>query len=478
MRVNAIPRPALLATIFVFVLIEFLQSGMVVFAAGPTMGQIGAAPEQFSLVTALYAGVAVLSISQMTLLIQRLGWRDYLLGSVLLFMAGSWICAACPTVAGYAGGRVLMAAGGGAFMSAGRMLVNFIPPSPQRVAGIAALGSALATGLAAAPWVAGVLIGNEAWGGMFLVLAALAAVAGALAWRTMPADAATLEQPASRVSPGDGLALGAAAFLILFGLQRLTYDWHGERLQMFALLAGGIALAGWFFRSHGRSARPFLRLEMLRSRRYLTGLLIFTLCYVLLGVVNTLLPQLVQRVLGVAFEQAGQLQAAGMAASPLAFAAMLLVVRKRPHATKFYVTAFLLLAAFGWHFARLDPAAPAWTSVVPWLAPFGAFVILAMATTALHAFKDLQFDNVLFAHAQQFKNMLGQFGLALGAGGASVLLQERGALHASRLAEAAASAPAAITQQASLLASVDLFWVLAWIGVASAVVLATQRRFD
>jgi hypothetical protein len=116
--------------------------------------------------------------------------------------------------------------------------------------------------------------------------------------------------------------------------------------------------------------------------------------------------------------------------------------------------------------------------VVPWLAPFGAFVILAMATTALHAFKDLQFDNVLFAHAQQFKNMLGQFGLALGAGGASVLLQERGALHASRLAEAAASAPAAITQQASLLASVDLFWVLAWIGVASAVVLATQRRFD
>jgi DHA2 family multidrug resistance protein len=478
MRVNAIPRPALLAIIFVFILIEFLQSGMVVFAAGPTMGQIGASPEQFSLISALYAGVAVLSISQMTLLIQRLGWRDYLLASVLVFMAGAWTCAAYTTVAGFAAGRLLMAAGGAAFMSAARMLVNFIPPSPQRVAGIAAFGSALATGMAAAPWLAGVLVGNEAWSGMFLVLAALAAVAGGLALRYMPSDAATLEQPASRFHPGDGLALGAAAFLILFALQRLTYDWHGERLQVVELLAGGIVLIGWFCMAHGRRAQPFLRLEMLRSRRYLTGLLIFSLCYALLGVFNTLLPQLVQRVLGVAFEQAGQLQAAGMSASLAVFVGMLLVVRKHPHATKFYVTAFLLLACFGWHFAGLDPTAPAWTSVVPWLAAFGAFVILAMATTALHAFKDLQSDNVLFSNAQQFKNMLGQFGLALGAGGAGILLQERGAMHAGRLAEIAVAPPAVVAQQSSLLASIDLFWVLMWIGVAGAVALATQRRFD
>jgi hypothetical protein len=217
---------------------------------------------------------------------------------------------------------------------------------------------------------------------------------------------------------------------------------------------------------------------MLRSPRYLTGLLIFSVCYALLGVFNTLLPQLVQRVLGVAFEQAGQLQAAGLSASLVVFGAMLLVVRKRPHATKFYVTAFLLLACFGWHFARLDPAVPAWTGVVPWIAAFGAFVILAMATTALHSFKDLQLDNVLFAHAQQFKNMLGQFGLALGAGAANILLQERGAMHAGRLAELAVAPPAVISQQASLLASADLFWVLTWIGVAGAIALASQRRFD
>jgi MFS family permease len=478
MHVHHIPRPALLATIFVLVLIEFLHSGMIVFAAVPTMGQIGASPEQYSLVTALYAAVAVLAISQMALLIQRLGWRDYLLGSIFLFITGAWICAAATTVAGFAAGRVLMAAGGGAFMTCGRMLVNLIPPSPQRIIGIAAFGGALSTGLAAAPWFAGTFVGREAWSAIFLALILLAVVAAGLALRWLPATAATLEAAASEFDPGDALALGGGVFLLLYGLQRLAYDWHGERPQLFVLVLCGLGLLLLAFHGLGRRGRPFLRLEMLRSRRYLTGLAIFSLCYAVLGIVNAVLPQLVQGALGVAFEQAGQLQAAGTAAAVPAFVTLLLVVRKRPHATKFYVTAFLLLAAFGWRLSAIDPAAPAWTAVAPWLGLFGAFVMLGMATTALHSFKDLQHDNVLFSHAQQLKNMLGQVGIALGAGCAAVVLQQRAAVHAARLLEQASAAPAVLARQGSLLAGIDLFAALGWIGVAGAAVLAMQRRFD
>jgi MFS family permease len=478
MNVNAIPRPALLATIFVFNLIEFLQSGMIVFAAAPTMGRIGVSPEQYTVINALYASLAVLSISQMTVLIQRLGWRDYLLGSVLLFMLGAWICAGSTTAASFGAGRLLMAAGGGVFMTASRMLVNFIMRPPQRILGIAAFGGALALGMAAGPWLAGALVGNEAWSGLFLSLALLAALGGALALAWLPPGAATMDASPSRFNLVDGVVLGGAAFLVLYALQRLAYDWHGERLQVVLLLVSGLALAAWFFMAHGRRAQPFLRLEMLHSRRYVTGLLIFSLCYTLLGTFNTLLPFLVQRVLGVAFEQAGQLQTAGLSASIVAFVVLLLIVRKRPHATKFYVTAFLMLAAFGWHFSGLDPAVPAWRGVAPWLGLFGAFVVWGMATTALHSFKDLQHDNVLFSHAQQLKNMLGQVGLALGAGSAGIVLQERGALHAARLAERALAPAAELLQQGNLLASIDVFWALAWIGVAGAVALSLQRRFD
>jgi MFS family permease len=475
---KAIPRPALLATIFLFTLIEFLQSGMNVFAAGPTMGQVNAAPEQFAFISALYASLAVLSISQMTVLVQRLGWRDYLLASVALFLLGAWICAASTSVAGFGAGRVLMAAGGGVFMTAARMLINLIPPSPQRIAGIAAFGGALATGMSASPWLAAALVGRELWSALFLVLAVPAALAAALVWRYLPADASTLDGSPSRFHFADGIALAAAAFLLLYSLQRLAYDWYGERHRAVTGLLSGLACAVCFLASHARRKQPFLRLEMLGSRRFVTGLVVFALCYALLGAFNTVLPQLMQRVLGIAFEPAGALQTAGLSAAIPAFGLMLLVVRRRPHATKFYVCAFLLLCAFGWHFAHIDPAVPAWTGIAPWLGLFGAFVMLGMATTALHAFKDLQADNVLFSHAQQLKNMLGQFGLALGAGGSAVLLQNRSAIHGARLAEAASASAATQAQQAGLLGSVDLFWVMAWIGIAGAVVLAMQRRFD
>jgi hypothetical protein len=344
--------------------------------------------------------------------------------------------------------------------------------------GIAAFGGALASGLSAAPWVAGVFVGNEMWSALFLLLAVPATLGGALAWRYLPDNAVTLDGSPSRFHLLDGLLLGLAAFFVLYSLQRLAYDWYGERYRFVVGAAAGVCGVLWFLHAQGRRRQPFLRVEMLRSRRFLIGLSIFALCYALLGMFNSMVPQLLLRVMGVPIEQAGALQAVGLSAALPAFVLVLLVVRKHPRATKFYVTAFLLLATFGWHFSHLDPKAPAWTSVAPWLGLFGAFVILAMATTALHAFKDFQGDNVLFSHAQQLKNMSGQFGLALGIGSSSVLLQNRAALHTARLTELGSGASGAEAQQAALLGSLDLFWVVCVIGVATAIALAMQRRFD
>jgi MFS family permease len=478
MHTPDIPRPILLAMIFALTSIEFLQSGMIAYDAAPTMGRIGATPEQWSLISAAYAAAAVLAISQMTVLVQRLGWRDYVAATVLLFLGGAWTSATSTTVAGFLAGRLLMGLGGGVFFTLGRMLIHLIPPSPARMGGIAALGAGIAAALALAPWVASALAGAEASPALFLVLALPATAAGVLALRWLPSGAAPLDSTPSRFDLGDGVLLACAAFLLLYPLQRLSYDWHGERMQLMVPLLAGLALSGLFLHNHGRRAHPFLRLDMLRSGRYLTGMLIFGLAYALLGMFNTLMPQLVQRTLGIGLEQAGMLQSAGMALSAPTFIVILLVARKRPHATKFYVTGFLLLAAFGWHFSRLDPAAPAWRSVAPWIGLFGGFVSLAMATTALHSFKDVQHDNVLMAHAQQLKNMLGQVWSVLGAGIAAILLQQRSALHAERLAEHAAAAAPVLAGQVSLLASLDVFRALAWIGVAGALALAFQKRFD
>jgi len=475
------PRPALLGAIFVFNFIEFLSTGMTVFAAPAIMGHIGASPEEYATVSALYAAVAVLAISQMTVLLQRLGWRNYLLGAVLFYMLGAWICASSGSVAGFAGGRLLMAMGGGVFMTVSRMMVNLIPPSPQRLQGIAAYGAALSGGLALGPWVAAKMLGHEAWGGMFLALAALATIGALVAARWMPPDAVTLDGTPTRMHPFDAMLLGAGAAITLYALQHLTYDWHGERAPLMGHLGLGLALLAAFALLHARRRAPFLHLAVVRSPRYRLGLVIFSVCYAMLGMVNTLLPQVVQKGLGVGLEQAGELQGIGLLATIIAFIVMLELVKRRPHPTKFFVTGFLMLALLGWRFATLDPRAYAWDAVIFWLGLFGAFLTLGMATTAIHSFKELQADNVVFSNAQQLKNMLGQAGLALGVGMTNIGLQERTALHASRLAEKAApliDGGAELARQAGLLAGQDLFWIVMWVGLAGAALLALQRRFD
>lgn len=475
---GAIPRPALLAAIFVFNLIEFLSTGMTVFAAPAIMGHVGASPEEYATVSALYAAVAVLAISQMTVLVQRLGWRNYLLGAVLCYMLGAWTCATAGGVAAFAAGRLMMALGGGVFMTASRMMVNLIPPSPQRLQGIAAFGGALSCGLALGPWIAAKLLGIEAWGAMFLLLAVLAALGALLAARWLPVDAATLDGTPSRMHLPDAALLGLGAALTLYALQHLAYDWHGERAPLLGRLALGVALLGAFALLHARRARAFLYLRILASARYRLGLVIYGVCYVMLGMVNTLLPQAVQKGLGVGLEQAGELQGIGLLSTVIAFVAMLELVKRRPHPTKFYVTGFLMLALLGWRFATLDPRAAAWDTLMLWLGLFGAFLTLGMATTAIHSFKDVQADNVVFSNAQQLKNMLGQAGLALGVGVTNIGLQERTALHMARLGERALEGGAELARQAGLLASQDLFWIVTWVGVAGAVLLALQRRFD
>ena len=476
-----IPRPALLAAIFVFNFIEFLSTGMTVFAAPAIMGHVGASPEEYATVSALYAAVAVLSISQLTVLVQRLGWRNYLLGSVLFYLVGAWICAGSGSVAAFAGGRLLMAMGGGVFMTASRMMVNLIPPSPQRLHGIAAFGSALSLGLALGPLAAAKFVGHEAWGGMFVLLAALAVIGAGIAARWLPVGADTLDGTPTRLHLPDGILLGGGAAITLFALQHLSYDWHGERSALLGHLALGLGLLLAFGLLKARRREPFLHLNILASARYRLGLLIFAACYALLGMVNTLLPQAVQKGLGVGLEQAGVLQGVGLLSTFVVFALMLLMVKRNPHPTRFFVTGFLMLALLGWRFATLDPRADAWDTVMPWLGLFGGFLTLGMATAAIHSFKDLQADNVVFSHAQQLKNMLGQVGLALGVGVTNIGLQERTALHASRLAEkigVLGDGGAEMARQAGLLAGQDLFWIVMWVGLVGAVLLALQRRFD
>ena len=209
------PPFALLSTILLLTLLEFLQSGMIAFAAGPIMGEIGASPEEFSLTTVAYAAVAISTISKQRWLVERLGWRNFVLASLGLFILGSAICATSDSYPAFMAGRVIMGLGGAAFMTTGRVLVNLIPPSPQRFAGIKYFATGLAAGIAFAPGLASLSVAHDEWNGIFVLLILVAAAAAVFAMLSLPTELVP-DDLRSQSHPVLFMSLASGSFLVLY----------------------------------------------------------------------------------------------------------------------------------------------------------------------------------------------------------------------------------------------------------------------
>ena len=499
------PPLALRVTIFLLTTLEFLQAGMIGFAAGPIMGEIGASPEEYSLATAVYACVAIATISKQRWLVERLGWRAFVLASLGTFIVGCLICASGQSYPAFVLGRAVMGLGGAAFMTSGRVIINHIPPGPHRFTGIKYFATGLASGIAFAPGLAALVVAHDGRG-IFGILIALAVLAGFSSALSLPAQPVARDLR-SQSHPILFMALTSGSFLLLYALQRSQYDFFSDATMLMAGIACGALALFYFMRAVWRHERPLIGIRALTHPRYLAGLGLFTLCYVLLGANNYVLPVLMQRSMGFAWHSVGKIQTIGMLSAFAAWLVMARVLPKSSSPRKFFVAGFLALAGFGWQLARLDGAASLWSDVLPALACNGIFLIFVMATTAMQTFRDVQQHESVLSHAQQLKNMLGQFGTASGVAASTLMLQWRATEHYNllnvrfspgdpiyqqtlgTLTQALAShgagahaEPMAVAQlaqllgqQSMLLACLDYFGVILVVGVLGAAVMLYQR---
>ncbi len=496
---------ALLATIFLLNGIEFLQGGMITFGAGPISGEIGASPEEFTIVTAVYAVVAIAAISKQRWLIERIGWRRFVQASAAIFIIGAAICGTSSSFPQFLAGRVVMAMAGGPFLTTSRVMVNLMPASPRRFRGIMAYAGGLAFCNGIAPWLASIAISHDRWPAIFVLLAVVAAIAAVLGTIALPNELTPVEQR-SQSHPLAVLVMAAGAFLSLYTLQRASYDFYSDAMPLLLAIITGIGALWYFGRHQYHHERPLLVLKRLMTPRYVAGMATFTLGYMVLGANNYMLPVLMQGGLGFPWGVIGQVQSAGLIVAVPTFGIMAMILKKNQSAKKFYVTGFAFLALSGLVLVRLNGEADLWTDVWPGIALFGAFITPVMVTTALHSFMDLQGDEIAFANGQQIKNMLSQFGVALGVAAAALGLQWRNSEHlavllqrfnaedmtfsrlagqlgeqftASHGAQAAQVAVATlaqqVNQQATLLSSLDYFGFLIVLGVAGALLMSVQR---
>jgi cell division protein FtsW (lipid II flippase) len=127
------------------------------------------------------------------------------------------------------------------------------------------------------------------------------------------------------------------------------------------------------------------------------------------------------------------LESMGLAACLVTWLVMSWLVPRSPSLGKYLATGLACLLAFGWFMSRLAPDADPYTHVLPLLVLNGCFIMLGLATAAIHTFKGLAGEDRLFAHGYQLKVIVAQLAMALGTSLATLVTQWRNTVQYERV---------------------------------------------
>jgi EmrB/QacA subfamily drug resistance transporter len=190
------------------------------------------------------------------------GRKRVMLGGVLVFCAGSVVCALATSSTMLIAGRVVMGVGAAASEPGTLSVIRHVYPERRaRARALGAWAAVAALALALGPVVGGALVGLAGWREIFwfnLAFGALAVVAAAV---TLPEHADP--RPGRLDLRGfllGAVALAAAIFAVIDGEQRGYTTWWILALFAFAVLAGAL-----FVRTERRSESPVLDLRFFRN---------------------------------------------------------------------------------------------------------------------------------------------------------------------------------------------------------------------
>ncbi len=237
--------------------------------------------------------------------------------SMGLFVAGTVLCALCPSYWFLIAGRVAQAAGAGILMP----LVGTVPllvfPVELRGTAMGVAGIVMAAGPAVGPVLGGLVIDAWGWRPMFLIIAALAFVIMVLGIPLMK-NVGTLKDPKLDIA---SVVLSTIAFGgLLFGFSSASDAGWTSPMVIVPALVGVVALV-MFVRRQLALEVPMLELRCLKTHNFLIAALMVTLINAAVAATNVILPLLVQNGMGASATTTGMVMLpasiAGIVLSPI-----------------------------------------------------------------------------------------------------------------------------------------------------------------
>ncbi|MGO3346675.1 MAG: MFS transporter [Marinomonas sp.] len=421
----------MIATIFFLMLVNLLTVGMITFAASPLMGELGVSPQEFSLSTASYAAVAIVTISKQRWLVERIGWRNYIHASLLVYFIGCLVCYNSLNFVTFLIGHIFMGFGGAAFMAGARILITLFPAGPIRFKALKSYAYGLTIGIAAAPFLSARLLISVSWNNIFVVLmiiSTLAAITSAFCLPGVPPK----DEIRSQSHPYVLMALATGSFLTLYALRSGTYDFYSNYIFICIILLLGLTSFYYFIRSMISSdeEQPLMSMKpIFKSKRYRSGVMVFFTSYLIMGSNSYFIPQVLQKGLGFGWETVGNWYSLGLSSMVVGLWVYLKMFSRRPNGKKYFMLSFFCITLYGFLMSRISSTTDMQGYILPSLLMYGIFIVFLQITAARKTFTELEHNPAVFSHAQQFKNMISQIGQSMGVALASIGLQWRTTVH-------------------------------------------------
>lgn len=405
-KTNRSPHRARLIALGAVTSVEFVENGMLMFAASQIAAGLRLSAEEFAFAYTLYGFGAIVMLYKHQWMAERLGYRRFILLSLACFALGCLSCATAGDLFQFAAGRLLQGLGGATFFTAGRMAVNDLPED-RRFTGVLVFVGTLLGASAVAPLLAVGLMEFGGWRALFWFglpqTAAVAWISHAHLSRTV-----TPRNQRSTEHWGWLLWLATGIFCLQYAIQAIGVDASRPDAIMGAALGSVLVLAVFSWRQWHKD-QPLIKVRSLAQPRYLLGLALYFVGYFLIGVSSLMVPILLHAVMGLSLLATAALTSGAMACTAAVAVGHIVLTKQRPRSREcmlaglaLYGAGCLLLASVDAPHGLMDmlPAILFMYVAIPlFVGPIAAGTFIEMSTDA-------------FSHAYQVKNIIRQLGLS------------------------------------------------------------------
>ncbi|MDN3548709.1 DHA2 family efflux MFS transporter permease subunit [Mucilaginibacter aquaedulcis] len=399
-------------TIITSTIIELIDTTIVNVSINTMSGNLGASLEDTAWVITSYAIANVIVIPMTSFLAEKIGRKQYYIGSILLFTLSSALCGFSTSLWELVAFRFLQGVGGGALLSTSQaILFETFPPKERGLAsGIFSLG--IIIGPSIGPVLGGYIVDNLSWQWIFYVNIPIGLMAAMLSFIYLrPSQGSKDDRKIDWLGIGL-LAVGIGSLQVV--LERgETDDWFSATyitvLSIISVISLSV-LVWWEL----KVKHPVINFRVLKSTTLsISAVMTFVLGFGLFSAVFVF-PLYAQRIIGYSAFQTGTMLLPGtlMAAMVSPFLGRMLQSGLRPQ--YLIITGFLFSAIFGFFMSKSNlETGDAWFFIPLIFRGLGA-ALLIVPLTAL-AVSELKPQDIPQGAAlnNMMRQMGGSFGIAL-----------------------------------------------------------------